>query len=140
MGIYDRPYLHDEERSSGWSSGRSMIVNLIIVNVAVWLSEIVLEGQVFQWLSLKSDLFHRPWEFYQLLTYGFVHDGAMHILFNMLFLFFLGRDVEAVYGRMEFLRIYLVSIVLAGLVWVLFTAFEQRPDAPPVRLVAPRVA
>ncbi len=135
MGIYDRPYLRDEERSSGWTSGRSMVVNLIIANVAVWLAGIVLEEQIFEWLPLKSDLFHRPWEFYQLLTYGFVHDGAMHILFNMLFLFFLGPAVEGVYGRLEFLRIYLVSIVLAGLVWVLFATFEQQPDAPPSRLL-----
>lgn len=135
MGIYDRPYLHDEERSRGWASGRSMVVNLIIVNVAIWLAGIVAEQQIFEWLSLKSDLFRRPWEFYQLLTYGFVHNGAMHILFNMMFLFFLGREVENVYGSAEFLRIYLVSVVLAGLVWVLFTAFEMSPDAPPARLM-----
>jgi membrane associated rhomboid family serine protease len=135
MGIYDRPYLHDEEQGRGWAGGRSMVVNLIIANVAVWLAGIVFEGEIFEWLSLKSDLFRRPWEFYQLLTYGFVHDGVMHILFNMMFLFFLGREVENVYGRAEFLRIYLVSIVLAGLVWVLFTAFEVPPDAPAVRLV-----
>ena len=59
------------------------------------------------------------WKFYQLLTYGFLHDptNLQHILFNMLGLFFLGRDVEYRYGSREYLAFYLVAIVIAGLVW-----------------------
>jgi hypothetical protein len=41
----------------------------------------------------------------------------MHIIGNMLGLFFLGPPVEQRYGSREFLRIYLVLIVFAGLIW-----------------------
>jgi hypothetical protein len=36
----------------------------------------------------------------------------------MLALFFLGRDIERRYGPREFLRLYLVMLVVAGVVWV----------------------
>lgn len=122
MGIYDRPYLRDEERSSGWTGGRSLVVNLIIINVVIWLASAIFEKQQLNnWLALDSNLFQRPWQCWQLITYGFAHAGAMHILFNMFFLWFFGRELEDVYGRGEFLRIYLVAVAFSGLAWVTIT-------------------
>jgi hypothetical protein len=40
-----------------------------------------------------------------------------HIIANMFGLWMFGRDVEQVYGPREFLRIYLVTIILGGLIW-----------------------
>ncbi len=125
MGIYDRAYLQEEEHSGAWSPGRSMVTNLIIVNVVIWLSGAVFEAQLVEWMALKSNLFTHPWQAWQLVTYGFAHAGAAHLLFNMLGLFFFGRELEGIYGRYEFLRIYLVAIVLAGLVWVAMTASQM---------------
>lgn len=123
MGIYDRAYLQEEEPSGAWSPGRSMVTSLIIVNVVVWLLGAFAEPQqVNNLLALRSDLFTHPWQAWQLLTYGFAHHDFWHLLFNMLGLFFFGRELEGVYGRFEFLRIYLVAIVLAGLVWVAMAA------------------
>jgi membrane associated rhomboid family serine protease len=57
---------------------------------------------------------------WQLLTYGFVHSPSsiMHILVNMYMLWLFGRDVEGIYGKNEFYRIYLSLVVLSGLAWV----------------------
>ena len=79
----------------------------------------------------------RSWNAWQLLTYGFLHDGPSlevqeqlrrfgeaqdfnpwHLVFNMLTLWFFGRELEALMGRAEFLRFYCAAIVLAGLAWV----------------------
>ena len=43
----------------------------------------------------------------------------MHIVFNMFGLFIFGREVEDRYGRFEFLRFYLATIVFGGLIWLL---------------------
>ena len=40
-----------------------------------------------------------------------------HILGNMLALFFLGRDMEDLYGPKEFLRLYLAMVVFAIVAW-----------------------
>jgi membrane associated rhomboid family serine protease len=47
----------------------------------------------------------RPWTF---LTYMFVHDGFLHIAFNMLMLFFFGPAVEEHMGSRSFVWYYLV--------------------------------
>lgn len=58
---------------------------------------------------------------WRLLTYAFLHStaGVMHILFNMLFLWWFGSDVEDLYGPREFLAFYLVSAIVGGLVYTL---------------------
>jgi len=101
-----------------------MVLNLILINVGVFIAELVLGDHVFgrtlsDWLALYPNLFTHPWNVYQLVTYGFVHDtdDLRHIFFNMLFLWFAGRDVEGIYGRKEFLRFYLTAIVVSGLVY-----------------------
>jgi membrane associated rhomboid family serine protease len=55
--------------------------------------------------------------YWQLVTSTFTHVQILHIAFNMLALWYLGPQVEAVLGRLRFLALYLVS-GLAGSVCV----------------------
>jgi membrane associated rhomboid family serine protease len=122
MGLYDRDYIRDDDQPGFFlGAQRSMVTTLILINVAVFLVDMLLEGDLSEFLALKSDVFHKPWNVWQLLTAGFAHDpnSMMHIGFNMFGLWFFGRDVETIYGRKEFLRIYLTMIVVSSLVWVI---------------------
>jgi membrane associated rhomboid family serine protease len=67
----------------------------------------------------QSAVFHG--QLWRLITYAFLHSPqtVMHILFNMLFLWWFGSDVEDLYGPREFLAIYLVSALVGGIVYVL---------------------
>ena len=124
MGIHDRNYYRDEIPSLKPWDRYSMITNVIIVNVVVMLANFIFTGRdagVIGLLQLHSDDILRPWDWYRLLTYGFAHNSRdiSHILFNMLSLYFLGQAVEQRYGRWEFLRFYLVTIVVGGLIYCL---------------------
>ena len=106
MGIYDRPYYRDD-RGASWLSGRSMVVNLILLNVAVYMAQFIFDGRqetLTQLLALHADLLERPWHVYQLLSYGFAHDpnSVAHIAFNMFGVWLFGTDLEGIYGRAEF--------------------------------------
>jgi len=134
MGIYERNYYHDDDLQplrAPWSS-RSMVSTLILVNAIVQILNFVLgrSNPLVQFLWLHpSDLQH-PLQWYRFLTYGFAHSqDIMHILFNMLTLFFLGQAVEQKYGKKEFLRIYLVSVVLCGLAWAFSRTLSRDPNA-----------
>lgn len=53
-----------------------------------------------------------PW---QLLSYGFLHGGIGHLVFNMLTLVMFGAPIEFVWGNRRFLAYYLVCVAGAGL-------------------------
>ena len=55
---------------------------------------------------LPATLMTHPWT---ILTGAFLHGGIMHILFNMLSLYWVGRAIEPVMGWWRFLTVYLVS-------------------------------
>jgi len=126
MGIYERDYYQGEQSGIQLGGPRTMVATIVLINVAVYLVQILTRqeepnvGWFTDTFKMHGDLLQRPWLFYQLLTYGFLHApfDLWHILMNMLGLWFLGREVESLYGRREFLWLYLSAIVFAGLVWV----------------------
>ena len=130
MGIYDRDY-YQQQRQPGISlrAPRSMVVTLIIINAVVFLANGLLtpDTNKITWLlALHDGTLSNPLMWWEFLTYGFAHASIQHILFNMLGLFFLGRYVEDRYGRWEFLRVYLVMIVLGSVAFAVTTAlFKQ---------------
>ncbi len=73
---------------------------------------------MIEWLAVDGNTIKQPWMWWQFLTYGFAHDirGISHLLFNMIGLYVFGRDVERRLGRTEFLRFYLVAVVVGGIV------------------------
>jgi len=91
---------------------------LLIANVALFvLQSFVLPEALIAWLALSPLhwLEGFPWlPLWQLVSYGFLHDNPMHLLGNMLFLYFLGTMLEQEIGPRRFLVFYSVSIVLAG--------------------------
>ncbi|HEX5442737.1 MAG TPA: rhomboid family intramembrane serine protease [Pirellulales bacterium] len=133
MGLYDRDYIRDDP-PPGFSLGaQSMVVNLLIANVALVLVDFLFfeNHPLSDYLGLRSDLLHHPWNCWQLLTAGFVHSrrDLAHIVFNMVGLVMFGRGMEEVYGRKEFLRFYLAAVVVASLVWIAVTNLLSRGEA-----------
>jgi membrane associated rhomboid family serine protease len=57
--------------------------------------------------------------FWQPLTYLFLHDGILHILFNMLFLWMFGSDLERTWGTHRFYVYFFVTGIGAGCTTVL---------------------
>lgn len=55
-------------------------------------------------------------ELWRLFTSGFLHFGPIHLAFNMLALWVIGRDLEQVLGSARFLVVYLVSLLGGSLV------------------------
>jgi membrane associated rhomboid family serine protease len=110
----------------GRTSGSTPTVTqvLIAINVLVFLAETAtgsslggIGGSSPGTIYLKGALFG-PYiadghQYYRLLTAGFLHDGLLHILFNMVFLWFMGRMLEPAIGRLNFAVVYFVSL-LAG--------------------------
>jgi membrane associated rhomboid family serine protease len=55
---------------------------------------------------------------YQLITFQFLHGSVMHLVLNMIGLYFFGRAVEEMLGGRGMLKLYLASGVVGGLLQV----------------------
>jgi membrane associated rhomboid family serine protease len=56
---------------------------------------------------------------WQLVTYLFLHQTIWHLLFNMLFLYFFGMDLEKTWGKRRFYEYYFLTGIGAALINVL---------------------
>jgi len=117
----------------------SNLTKLIYLNIAVFIAIKILyvflflfrvtdNNVIVYWLSLPSDyskLLLRPWG---IITYQFLHEGFMHILFNMLWLYWFGKIFLEFLSQKKLISIYLLGGIFGGLFYVLafniFPAFE----------------
>ncbi|MGO3182173.1 MAG: rhomboid family intramembrane serine protease [Aequorivita sp.] len=114
----------------------NILIKLIVINAAVFL--IVNLGSFFlsmspqyfsRWFVLSDDfgtLLIRPWT---LISYGFLHFGFFHILFNMIWLYWFGKFALNFFTGKRVLTVYLLGALFGGLLFVLaynlFPVFAQ---------------
>jgi len=106
----------------------SALTRLIYINLGVFLLiRIVnvfyfLAGAEFpfiDWLALPADvhtLASRPWT---LFTYMFLHFDFLHILFNILWLYWMGQIFLGYFDQGKLIAIYLLGGITGGLFYVL---------------------
>jgi len=108
-----------------------VIKQLLIANGVVFFLQNMLPGALETWFALwpmgTPDYVRGAFgleavpSFYlwQLFSYGFLHGGFTHLLFNMFALWMFGANVERVWGSYRFAVYYTVCVVGAGLVQLL---------------------
>jgi membrane associated rhomboid family serine protease len=116
---------HVRARAGRAGLGRYSMTNILIaINVIILLAEVATGtslggasfphyGTIYEHFALDGPNLTLTHQYYRLLTSGFLHDGLLHILFNMWFLYVVGPALEQAVGRWNFLAIYLATL-LAG--------------------------
>ncbi len=61
------------------------------------------------WLLIPAD-----WQYWQFLTYAFLHGSYLHIIGNMFFLYIFGNNINDKLGHYWYVLFYLVGAVLSG--------------------------
>ncbi len=109
-----------------------VVYTLIALNVLVYGWTVAEAGSVtdnaaaplfYEWALVPGLVQDGEW--WRVLTSGFLHIGPIHLLFNMMALWVLGRDVETVLGRGRFLAVYLISLLGGAVAVMLFSAPNQ---------------
>ena len=80
-----------------------------IVNVFYFLAGV--EFPFLDWLALPSD--------FKLITYMFLHFDFLHILFNLLWLYWMGQIFLGYFDQGKLIAIYLLGGIFGGLFYVL---------------------
>lgn len=115
----------------------SILTRIIYINLAIFL--IVNIAALFSFLGSTNGLYTspltkilslpasgkalllQPWS---IITYMFLHEGFLHILFNMLWLFWFGKIFLDYLSSQQFLSTYILGGITGGLVFMLaYNAF-----------------
>lgn len=88
------------------------VLRLILANALVYLLQEARPAITDAFAFVPALIITRPWT---LVTYMFLHGDFSHILFNMLGLLFFGPRLEIELGERNFLLLYFVSGLVAGL-------------------------
>lgn len=127
-------------------SKNSLLVKLIYVNIAVflgvhilrfpfWLMTIALspEEWVLNWFAVPADLYTlliKPWSIF---SYMFLHVDFFHVLFNMLWLYFLGQLFVEFLGEKKLWTVYIAGGVAGALLYIIFfNLFPVFENAMPI--------
>jgi membrane associated rhomboid family serine protease len=113
----------DAQRVAGFWRLTTAIKWLLIANAAIYVVELV----TFNWLGMDAMILHLSLtpsrvvpglELWQPLTYMWMHDPRMpsHILLNMFGLWMFGTMLEQRWGALGFLKFYVATGAIAGLV------------------------
>ena len=102
---------------------------LILANVAIWVAMVATSfgsgifgsfplSLTIMWGSMDPALVPRePW---RLISSFFLHGSALHIVMNMVILWYLGMRLEGAFGKGRFLALYLgagLSGAIVSFVW-----------------------
>ena len=102
----------------------TIIKNLIIINVLVYLAQITFkmpryDFSVDGWFALHA--FNSPeFKWWQLITHIFLHGSFEHILFNMFTLWMFGNIIENIWGAKRFLIFYFICGIGAGIIQLIY--------------------
>jgi membrane associated rhomboid family serine protease len=108
---------------------------LILINVAVFIAQTVSfliyrqKDPLTTYFTLIPELITTKFYLWQFLTAMFMHDpvNPLHIVFNMLGIYFFGRELEFLWGRQRFLIFYLASGIAAFLITYLVNIHATYP-------------
>jgi membrane associated rhomboid family serine protease len=115
-------------------SGASVVKVLIIANVAFYVIKLILHliGPQLELFfvtvfGLVPQLITTKFFVWQFLTAMFLHGDFWHILFNMLGLYFFGPELELIWGKKRFLKVYLGIGILSFLFAYLINIYSPIP-------------
>ena len=100
---------------------KPVVVYLIIaINIVVWVfyqqagvDEFIMNESIESLAAYQGGVLNGKW--HTLLTHAFLHGSWSHIIFNMLFLWIFGNNIEDAMGHWRFMLFYMTSAVASCL-------------------------
>jgi membrane associated rhomboid family serine protease len=134
MGLYDRDYTQADSRRQYFGSSQirfnlpkltPVVKWLLIINSIVFLCGALVPAvgsTLVRWFAIDPRSWLTALQPWRLVSYQFLHGNLLHIIMNMMVLFFLGPTLEKHWGGRRFVLFYLGCGVAAGLSFLLLMA------------------
>ncbi|MTV81049.1 rhomboid family intramembrane serine protease [Secundilactobacillus folii] len=117
-----------QQRIRRWLAGPYITVSLIVIMVIIYGLMSVMGGsqnaQVLIEFGAKYDPLILAGQWWRLITPVFLHMGFEHLLLNMVTLYFIGIQIEGIFGHWRYLVIFVLSGIGGNL-----ASFAFNPNA-----------
>ncbi|RYD93134.1 MAG: rhomboid family intramembrane serine protease, partial [Sphingobacteriales bacterium] len=100
-----------------------LIIFTVLVSISAFSNE-----SLYQKMLLWPKRMKESREYYRFLSSGFIHADYMHLIFNMLALFFFGGIVEQYFDSRGMPRFLFLVMYLAGIVAASMPSFLKHQD------------
>lgn len=99
-----------------------ILAQIIVINVSVFIVFNILDNffPLSYWFMLPGNFLGVLTKPHTIFTYMFLHGGLFHILFNMLWLYWLGKIFIEYQGAKRFSAVYFMGGIAGGLLYILF--------------------
>jgi membrane associated rhomboid family serine protease len=104
-------------------------MRLIYINAGVFVATALIDvlfrlfnttiGGLYEWLELPASFLQFAMQPWSILTYMFMHAGLLHILFNMLWLYWFGALFLMVFSARHLRGVYILGGICGGLLYMI---------------------
>jgi len=108
----------------------NVVEKIIYINIALFLITVLFTKFSIEWLALPtqhSEFFYKPWT---IVSYAFIHQRFIHILSNLLVLYYIGNLFLDFYTKKQFLNFYFLGALFGGSIFLLNYYFTNKTGAP----------
>ena len=99
-------------------------VYIIPIFIIVFIVDRFTNGNLYELFSIYPKKAFIPTYWYTFLTYSFIHGGFGHLIGNSLRLLFVSLIIEPRIPKFQFRLLVLLSILLGGICYCLFSSFN----------------
>ncbi|REG87770.1 rhomboid family protein [Winogradskyella sediminis] len=100
--------------------GKIIAINVIVFIIGL-IFKSLLRFNLFTYFEMPSDIMDFLFQPWSIITYGFLHNGLLHLAFNMLFLYYLSQMTTNLFRPKMVLNIYFLGIIFGGLAYLAFS-------------------
>jgi membrane associated rhomboid family serine protease len=123
-GIFD-------DFKNAWDKPNNGLIQIILINVIVFVALIVLKVvftlsgfsdfyvKIVNQFMLPADFMVYIFQPWSIITYFFTHEGFLHIIFNMMFLYFFGKIILDFLGNNRLISLYVIGGIAGGLFFMM---------------------
>lgn len=120
--------------------GINVTVFLLVGVGSLFLPKGFGDEMVYQYLAFPADIAKWPVRFYTLVTYAFLHKGLFHILFNLLWLYWMGNLFLDFLKPRQFQVVYWGGAIIGALTFALIYNLSPQLNASGATLIGASAA
>lgn len=108
----------------------NIVEKIIYVNVVLFLITVLFNNFIIEWFALPAGVdsfLYKPWT---LISYSFIHERLIHILANLLILYYIGNLFLDFHTKKQFLNFYFLGAFFGAVVFLSYYYITEKIGPP----------